>query len=53
MLKKHALQCLMNVFEILLFIEFFQINSHGPMIYYELYYIKNLILSTPNKNYHF
>jgi hypothetical protein len=26
----------------------FQTNSHVPMIYYEPYYIKNLIFSTPN-----
>jgi hypothetical protein len=26
----------------------FQINSHVPMIYYEPYYIKNLVLSRPN-----
>jgi hypothetical protein len=28
----------------------FQINSHVPMIYYEPYYIKINILSTPSKH---
>jgi hypothetical protein len=28
--------------------DIFQINSDGPMIYYETYYIEKIILSTPN-----
>jgi hypothetical protein len=51
--KKHVLQCSMNVFESLLFIGFFQINSDGPMIYYEAYYIKKSYTFNTKLNHHF
>jgi hypothetical protein len=43
----------MNVFENFLFIGFFQMNSHVPMIYYELYYIKKSYIFNTKLNYHF
>jgi hypothetical protein len=51
--KKHMLQCLMSVFESFLFINFFQINSHVPMIYYEPYYIKKTYIFKSKLNYYF
>jgi hypothetical protein len=38
--QKHVLQCLMIFFRAFYSSNIFQINSHVPMIYYELYYIK-------------
>jgi hypothetical protein len=43
----------MNVFESLLFLGFFQINSYVPMIYYEPYYIKKSYTFNTKLNYHF